>query len=51
MTFRIPISCNLILFFIGMLGVGVTTDWNLWAMFWTWVASVHITYKFTSEDD
>lgn len=32
------------LFAIGMIGVWITTE-NWWAMFWTMVASVHLTYS------
>ena len=34
---------NYTLFFIGMIGVWVVTE-SYWAIFWTWIASLHFTF-------
>lgn len=32
-------------FVVGMIGVGAVTHWNLAALFWAWVAALHLTAR------
>lgn len=37
------ININGLFFVIGMIGVYIVTNGNWWALFWCFVASIHIT--------
>jgi len=39
---------NFVFFIIGMIGVGITTHWSAWALFWAFIASIHITLTIKS---
>jgi hypothetical protein len=35
-------SVNDVFLAVGLLGVGFVTGWNMWALWWAFVASIHV---------
>lgn len=45
------INFNTMLFIIGFVGVGIVTNWNGWALFWTFIAALQFTVTLRKKYD